>query len=182
MFAPLNETVDGHTIHSLGEYHPYTHHKAMGGDSSNWPDHSCKILDLKRKYAQGINYFFAHLEPRVKKAEAVSVVPGHDPASEGNAGVHLLGRRLAQASGCVDATGCLVRHTPIAKKATGGDRSIEVDLSSIEVRQPDLIYGRKVLLIDDVKTSGNSLLACRLLLLDAGAAKVVMVALGRTTH
>ncbi len=77
---------------------------------------------------------------------------------------------------------CLVRHKSIAKKATGGDRSIEVDLNSIRVEDADCIKGKRVLLLDDVTTSGNSLLACRRLLLQAGAADVKMVALGRTTH
>jgi predicted amidophosphoribosyltransferase len=55
-------------------------------------------------------------------------------------------------------------------------------LDSIKVVKPDLIKGRRVLLLDDVKTSGNSLIACKELLLKAGAKEVVMVALGRTTH
>ena len=182
MFAPAKEIVDGETIHSLGEYHPYTRYKLMGGDPACWPEHSSMILNLKKRYASAVDYFFAHLQPRVKKAEAVAVVPGHDADATAASGACLLGRRLAEASHCVDATGCLVRHTTIAKKATGGDRSIEVDLNSIEVRHPELIQGRRVLLIDDVKTSGNSLLACRMLLMEAGAAEVVMVAMGRTTH
>jgi predicted amidophosphoribosyltransferase len=182
VFAPKNETVDGELIHSLGEYHPWSTHKLMGGNGDNWPEHSSMILGLKKGHKQALDYFYAHLEPRVRKAEAIAVVPGHEAGKPGTSGVRLLARRLAEACGCVDATGCLVRHTTIAKKATGGDRSKCVDLNSIEVRQPDLIMGRKVLLLDDVKTSGNSLLACRELLLDAGAAKVVMAAMARTTH
>ena len=38
----------------------------------------------------------------------------------------------------------------------------------------------RVLLIDDVATSGNSLRACRDILLKNGAKKVYMLALGRT--
>lgn len=182
MFAPANETVEGELIHSLGEYHPYTRFKLMGGDPADWPEHSSMILGLKKGHKHALDYFYAHLESRVKKAEAIAVVPGHEAGKPGTSGVRLLARRLAQASGCIDATGCLVRHTTIEKKATGGDRSKCVDLNSIEVRQPDLIYGRRVLLLDDVKTSGNSLLACRELLLHAGAAKVVMAAMARTTH
>lgn len=182
MFAPLNETVNGETIHSLGEYHPWTEHKMLGGTGADWPEHSAQILRLKKRYASAVDYFFGHLESRVKKSEAIAIVPGHDATSTVASGACLLARRLAEACGCIDATGCLVRHTTIEKKATGGDRSIDVDLNSICVHDAELIQGRKVLLLDDVKTSGNSLLACKRLLLDAGAAKVVMVAMGRTTH
>lgn len=55
-------------------------------------------------------------------------------------------------------------------------------MNSIRVEHAELIQGREVLLLDDVTTSGNSLVACRQLLLEAGAARVKYMALGRTTH
>jgi predicted amidophosphoribosyltransferase len=79
-----------------------------------------------------------------------------------------------------DATACLIRHTTINKLATGGDRSIEVHLNSIKVQNPNLIKDKRILLIDDVTTTHNSLFACKQLLLEAGAAQVYCLALGQT--
>lgn len=176
-----DETPEG-PITSLGEYHPWGWHKETGGDSSNYPTHSGKILDLKDKSASGLSYFFDYMSDKVKTATAIAVVPSSDASKGPNSGVHALADRLCDKLGLTNAGACLVRHTSIAKKATGGDRSIEVDLNSIRVEDNSLIKDQSVLLLDDVTTSGNSLLACRRLLLKAGAKEVKMVALGRTTH
>lgn len=73
----------------------------------------------------------------------------------------------------------LVRHATVPKAATGGLRDQRVHLNSIRV-DPRLLDGKSVFLFDDVTTTGCSLLACKKLLLDAGAAKVAMIALGQT--
>lgn len=169
-------------IVSLGEYRPWTFHKENGGNGGNWPEHSARTLDLKKKKAAGLNYFFNYMVKRVKKPTAIAVVPSHSPATGPTSGVHILAKRIAKELGLVDASKCLVRHTEIEKLAGGGNRSIETHLDSVAVENADLIKGEKVLLLDDVTTTGNSLLACRRLLLKSGAAEVKMVALGRTTH
>lgn len=48
------------------------------------------------------------------------------------------------------------------------------------VREPARIAGRRVLLLDDVTTTGSTLRACRSALLDAGAAEVGALTLLRT--
>jgi len=90
-----------------------------------------------------------------------------------------LATELAKRGTRVDGSDCLVRTTKIDKLAHGGDRSIEVHLQSIAVALPELIRKRDVLLLDDVMRTGNSLFACRKLLLDAGARSVQCAAIGR---
>jgi len=178
-FDPKTEdTLEGPIV-SLGEYHSYTRHKEQG---TEFPAHSKRILDLKNKYERGLSYFFDYLSEKVKTPDAIAVVPSSDATKGPTSGCHALADRLCQKLGITNAGACLVRHTSIAKKAKGGDRSISVDLNSVRVENADLIKGKRVLLIDDVTTSGNSLLACRRLLLKAGAKDVKMVALGRTTQ
>lgn len=64
--------------------------------------------------------------------------------------------------------------------ASGGDRSAEVHFNSIEVDPVVDIRGETFLLLDDITTSGNSLYACKRILLNHGASKVEMMALGKT--
>lgn len=75
---------------------------------------------------------------------------------------------------------CLVRTKTVEKKASGGCRSMAVHFDSIEVSRGSVMPGERVLLVDDVSTTGNSLRACRELLLNAGAKDVIMLALART--
>lgn len=156
----------------------------MGGDRSNYPEHSRRILDLKDRLDGGINHFFNYMVDKIPAANAtaVAVVPSSNATKGPTTGVHILGQRLSDANEMIDAGMCLVRHTSIRKKAHGGDRGIEVDLQSIRVEEHWLIGGETILLLDDVTSTGNSLLACRRLLLQAGAAAVKMVALSRTAH
>jgi predicted amidophosphoribosyltransferase len=92
----------------------------------------------------------------------------------------MLAGELATVCKCTDASGCLVRIKKIAKLAHGGDRSKNVHLESIEVRNPGLIKGRDVLLLDDVAKTGNSLEACAELLIKAGARSVECATIGKT--
>lgn len=169
----------GAMIVAYGSYKPWSWHKMEGGDGSNYPEFSGRILDLKEGKAHAVEYFRERVEPDLGNGFAIAVVPSHDPASPG-LGLRALAAALAQNGGRIDASGCLVRTVKIDKLAHGGDRSIEVHLHSITAVNPALVKDRDVMLLDDVTRTGNSLFACRKLLLDAGARSVQCVALGRT--
>lgn len=89
-----------------------------------------------------------------------------------------LGELLAQ-NGRVDKVYYLNRNNSIEKLAMGGLRSKEVHLQSVQTLQDVDITNDIVLLMDDVTTTGNSLYACREILLERGAEIVEMFALGK---
>jgi predicted amidophosphoribosyltransferase len=162
----------------LVEYHAYWIDKSQGLKNPSFDKNSARVLDLKESKEKGIAPFLEQLEQLVAEGVSIAVVPSHDPEkTEG--GIREMAHRLA-ANGRVDATGCLVRTKKIDKLATGGNRSVEVHLNSIEVREPELVMGKEMLLLDDVMTSGNSLLACKKLLKAAGAIRVKRLAIGKT--
>ncbi len=55
-------------------------------------------------------------------------------------------------------------------------------LNSIRVERAEEIRGRRVLVLDDVMTTGDTLRSCRQLLLEAGARGVTCLALTKTRH
>jgi predicted amidophosphoribosyltransferase len=185
----LDPTIDGSdNFYILGNYYPVTdpHFKE--------DDFSKRLLAIKyrhdsdpdpqpwkqRNKARALRWLFQQLDPLLSSNIAIAVVPSHDPGA-GISGIHQLAQALAR-QGRIDATACLVRFKQIPKLATGGSRSVARHMSSIRVEYAEIIQGREVLLLDDVTTSGNSLVACRQLLLEAGATRVKYMALGRTTH
>lgn len=164
-------------IISLGPYYPYW----LGGARNPAFDHrSGRILDLKGKEPEGVRYFLNELTPLLDRGFAIAIVPSHDPVNT-HPGIRLLAQQLATLGYGVDATSCLVRHTLSPKKAQGGPRNVESDLATIRVENADLFSGKEVLLLDDVTTTGGSLMACQQLLLQSGATLVQCVALGQTT-
>lgn len=142
--------------------------------------YSRKILDLKDGKRAAVNYFYTLLDEEICSGVAICVVPPHSPESE-NSGVVMLAQKLA-AHNRIDMTGYLVRTKEIEKLARGGSRSREIHLDSIEVNPKMSVVDEVVLVVDDVTTSGNSLYACRDILLDHGARRVAMLALGQTLN
>jgi len=78
--------------------------------------------------------------------------------------------------------GALVRTRDTEKRAAGGNRSVQVHRNSIAFR-PARDVASLILLVDDVCTTGNSLIACCDIIQEAEpASTVVGVVLGKTTH
>ena len=69
--------------------------------------------------------------------------------------------------------GALIRHryTPTQTSRTEGERKNNVQ-GAFGVKDPDSVRGRHVILVDDVLTTGSTLNACAMALLEAGACRV----------
>ena len=76
----------------------------------------------------------------------------------------------------------LRRITSLPKKSKGGPRDFKMEYDSLIINQlwKNKIKDRIILLIDDVITSGTSMETCQSILLQAGARRVICLALGRT--
>jgi hypothetical protein len=142
---------------------------------------SGRILDIKNGHDDAVEYFHRRMEQRLGRGFPIVTVPPSNP-TEGPSGIARLGQRLA-ANGRIDTTGCLERNRHIRSAAReGGDRRSAERTRSIEVTRTDTISGRRVLLLDDVITTGNTLSDCQRLLSAAGAASVTCAALGKTSR
>jgi len=82
----------------------------------------------------------------------------------------------------IDGTNVLFRAFEIQKKSVGGTRDSQKEVESLGVQNADLIKKRQVLLLDDVTTTGTSLIAGRTVLMNAGAELVALFALGQTEN
>lgn len=132
-------------------------------------------LNAERQWP--LKRLFEQLDPILEPGIALAAVPPHR-AYQAFWPTRTLAQRLA-ASGRIDATGCLVRHTTIQRIVFGGPSTRTLHRGTIQVEETELIQGRRVLLLDDIAKSGASLVACREMLLEAGASVVQALALGR---
>jgi predicted amidophosphoribosyltransferase len=164
-------------IYYLGDYVPWWWLKQMGIRDA----FSGQLLDLKQTQGASLTAFTAMLGKEISQTYVgVTAVPSHDPAVGTGTGVRLLAKQVASKIGAADGRDFLRRTVKIPKLAHGGDRSVQTHLNSMVAEQPHRYAGGRVLLIDDIMTSGNSFVAARKLLLDAGAETVICVALGKT--
>lgn len=166
-------------IFYLGVYQPLT--GECEGDF-DFTEYTSKIWDLKKVKLSVIEEFADCISSNLQgDFEGFVVVPPHHNGKD-NSGIRILAQKVVDKMKLIDATSCLIRHKTIHRLSTGGNRSSETHLQSIKVVNQEVIKGKKLLLLDDVSTTGNSLNACQKLLESAGAKSVKCFVLGKTTR
>lgn len=158
-------------------YHKYWLDKERKIKNPLFDVFSGKILDLKEGKMSAIKYFYNLLDAEICKNVTMCVVPSSN-SSKLITGISMLAELLAQ-NGRMDKVYFLRRNKNIDKLALGGRRDMQIHLQSISAMQEIDITGDIVLLMDDVTTTGNSLYACKEILVQAGAEHVEMFALGK---
>jgi len=177
-------------METLGEYHP-----KHGRQYKDMDSFSIMILDIKkdvsklkpqskayRYYKTAIEYFTDQLRSILSEREefVICVMPTH-VVGRAPSGIREIAKRLCHPP-IIDGTDVLTRAFEIPQKARGGSRDLGKEIESLAISNKDIIKDRQVLLLDDVTTSGTSLMAGRYKLKNAGAKIVAMFALGQTTY
>lgn len=145
------------------------------------------ILELKREpnVARRLLETLRQTQQRAPLAEVDLIVPVPLHASrERERGFNqavVLARELARATKLPIDEYSLVRRVHTERHRAGMDARARRDSveSAFEVRRPEPIAGRRVLLIDDVFTTGATVSECAAVLKSAGAADVYVLTIAR---
>jgi ComF family protein len=147
-------------------------------------------LVLKLKYGRKValaRTMARYMEPHAALDGAAEVVPVplHRARlwSRGFNQSVLIARALAQRSGAAVRTDVIARRrrTRPLKGMSAGQRAREVS-GAFAVRPDADVRGQRVLLVDDVLTSGSTADACAKALLKAGAARVELICFARVVR
>ena len=119
----------------------------------------------------------------INSADLIIPVPLH-PSRERERGFNqaaLLARELSRLSKQPYDEQSVIRHLHTERHRAGMDARArrESVSNAFAVRHPDSIKGRRVLLIDDVFTTGATVSACAAVLKDAGAKEVFVLTVAR---
>lgn len=167
------EESEGIVVYS--NYHRYWQNKELRIKNPYFDVYSGKILDLKEGKQAAVKYFYNLLNEEICEGVTICVVPSSN-TDKTESGIGMLGDMLA-ANGRVNKVYYLRRTETIDKLAYGGNRNKEIHMKTISTIEDVDISGEIVLLMDDVTTTGNSLYACKEILLQHGAKSVKMFAL-----
>lgn len=160
----------------LGTYYPWNMKEWIHPDNF-----SRKVMDVKVEKEGAITYF-VHLLEDVLAFDypyIVCIFPSSEKGKN-SSGIKKIAKKICFLYSLVDGTDILVRTKNIPARRYGGSRDYNTQLNSLEVVNKEVIRSQRVLLLDDVTTSGNSFLAGRYLLNEAGASVVACLALGKT--
>lgn len=147
------------------------------------------LLDLKnnqnRNFSRAVNFCGQHLLTQIlpilppQESASLCTVPSSKQGAW-SPGVTAIIQRLAKSSPKLLNKSQLIRRTQaIEKLADGGNRNIHVHRESLSIPIEGRLQGTFILL-DDITTTGNSMLACAELLYQHGAGRVIAISIGRT--
>jgi len=149
------------------------------------------LLTLKNRehsqFSVAVIYYYELLKEELKKHLSykesiyVAIVPSSKKGKY-SPGIGLIVQRLRNDYHIVNTKNPLSRNYDIRKLAHGGRRDVSVHLDSIRTISEHVSRGAKTILLDDVTTSGGSLIACQQLLESAGAGEIIAIALAKTTE
>jgi len=177
-----NDTLHYH----IGKYYKYWIYndgvktKNPNFDKAEENNLSSQILDLKEIRPGSVDFFFEKVRSVLQGSFTVCTVPPSSPGRT-TSGIKLVAKKLATSNpNITDGTECLIRTIKIPKLAHGGNRSSTQHIKSIELKDEHLIKNKVVVLLDDVMTTGNSMKACRIILIGGGASTVACLAMAQT--
>ncbi|WP_414550555.1 phosphoribosyltransferase [Anabaena sp. CCY 0017] len=147
-------------------------------DSGYFNEYSNTILELKRQKEDSINFFIKEIRKFLSDEDiSIATVPS-GKSSNPSSGIRELAKQLVKSySKFTDAVFCLERFKDSNDDRT---RTIEKHLKTIKVANSSVIKNKKVILMDDVLTTGNSIQACKKMLLDSGTKEIKIIVLGKT--
>ena len=180
-------------IFKCGQYHPYR----LNGTQNPKCDRLSKLMmDLKDPENLNHNYsvkYFSDLILECVEGYAlndkaitqlpftVTIAPSHSAENLSPALVKIA-MYLCEQIPFWSYTQLLRRHTTVpSSHREGGQRNMATHLDSIAVDNSAFVQNRKIIILDDVTTSGSTLSACYHLLRDHGAGVLMPLALLETT-
>ena len=160
--------------HRYWNYYPHKHKNPAFNSFGDM------ILNLKKLYSSAIDYFYDTVNEKLQEKIHICAVPPSECGRE-NSGIYMLIDKLTENNTRINCLSCLVRYTTVEPSHGNKNRSMEKHLNSIRINNIDLIKNKKVLLIDDVYTTGNSIKACKKILIEKGGARFIQpLVLGKT--
>lgn len=113
----------------------------------------------------------------------ICTAPGHEKTNNSSNGVSDIINMVYLKSNFNLRNTLIQRTYTVDKKATansGRNNNYIVDMQSLSIESGYDVKGKSIIVVDDITTSGSTLIACKNLLMNAGAKRVVLVALGKT--
>ena len=166
------------------DYHPYYLNRLAGVINPTFDETSSLLLRFKEDKAGGFEYYkeialtLIDQLHKLYKFDGIAIIPSHEQYKYGEGMLRLV-NLIHNVLGINDVHAALFRVYTIEKLSRGGNRSSDNHIKSIAVKD-NLVCRKNIILLDDVITTGNSMIAGEYLLYKAKANAVVCASLART--
>lgn len=172
-------------------YYMYDYYKKWWIDkypnNSNYKDSYFAFIALKNgnynssykyKFPAAILKFLNHFN----NDWLICTVPGHEKTTNESNSVSRVIDMIFSNIKPQKCYSLIQRKYEVEKKHLSNNRKFDIDaeIKSLNINPRITVKDKKIIIFDDITTTGLSLLACKKLLLSAGAKQVVVVAIGKT--
>jgi predicted amidophosphoribosyltransferase len=137
-------------------------------------DYTKEVVDV---IAATFSKHFVFKLPLAKTEYIFCLVPSHNANTENKNGIYMFSRWCKSIRDFFDKD-IIIRTEDTEALHSGGNRNIDVHLNSLKINKN--VKGKRIVVMDDVTTTGNSLAACKSLLLKAGAKEVILFSFAKT--
>lgn len=113
----------------------------------------------------------------------ICTAPGHEKTDNYSNGVSDIINMVYLKPNFILRNTLIQRAYMVDKNATSTserNNNYQVDMQSLQIESGVDVKGRNIIVVDDITTSGSTLIACKNILMNAGTEKVVLIALGKT--
>ena len=139
---------------------------------------SNKFREFKQEQYFAIQYFFNRLYDYLSyEIDAIVIVPSGNPKVE-KSGLKSLSKKLVKYKKWSDYS-CLIKQEHFIEKLSNGG---VVRINNHPEKLTNRIRGEKILLLDDLITTGNSIYTCMKILEEAGVRYIEPFALAHAYH
>ena len=138
-----------------------------------------RILDFKKGHLQAVHFYWEKLKDVFQPNVLICCVPSSQAGIWGS-GLRQLLSKLDSSS---ETNICLLKRittVPEKKKQREREWDVKRELNSLEITDQDRIRDKRIIIIDDVCTTGASLFAASLKIWNSGANCVGTLALSST--
>jgi len=179
-------------VHFITKYFPY---RVNGIQNPLFQSSKASklLLDLKEpnnlNHQNSINYFtrgllnkFTELKVDKSVEYLATAIPSSTIGNEKSGLLSILKNLKQQGYQVHVIPDLLVRNSSVPPLHKGGNRDISIHLATISVTAKHIKKGDRVILLDDIGSTGNSMRACSQLLYLNGALEVLQIAIGKTSY
>lgn len=138
---------------------------------------NCDVLVCK-KFSDDAIKILKLIKPPIKDYYVVTV-PSHDP-DKTSPGLVYIAKQIINALQMHDGISFLKRSKFVEKSSITNKRDVQTHIDSLEVGAGVSLMNKNILLFDDVKTSGATLEACKLVLIKNSAKSVLTMCLAES--